>query len=117
VTAGWNTYNWTGPYLGLSAGATRGEEHWFAPAFGTTANPDFAGYLLGGQAGYNLQFGRFVVGIEGDYGFSNARGGSSCPNAFFFTCSAEADRLASVAARVGYASEGPAPSGPSPLLV
>jgi outer membrane immunogenic protein len=43
-----------------------------------------------------------VVGIEGDYGFSNANGAKSCPNLNFFTCEAEADQLASLTGRLGY---------------
>ena len=95
-------YNWTGPYIGLFAGSAWGRERWvFQDPPNTTPSPDFAGYLIGGQIGYNLQHGRFVYGIEADYGFSNARGGVSCPNQFFFTCEAEAERLASVAGRLG----------------
>jgi opacity protein-like surface antigen len=67
----------------------------------TTPAPDFAGHLLGGQVGYNLQHGRVVYGIEADYGFSNARGGVSCPNQFIFTCEGEMQRLASIAGRLG----------------
>jgi len=99
--AAWDTYNWTGPYLGGFAGRTQGEEHWHYLA-GATVDPAFGGYLAGGQAGYNLQIGRIVVGAEGDYGFSNANGGTSCPNAFFFTCEAEVERLASLTGRLGY---------------
>ena len=75
------------------------------PAFGTTIDPKAAGYLLGGQAGYNYQMGQWVVGLEADIGGSNAEGGKSCPNAFFFTCHAEVDTLASLTARLGYSWE------------
>ena len=80
---------------------------WFAGAPGATSVgspasgqprdvPDFRGYL-GGQAGYNLQVGRFVYGIEADYGWSNAEGGklAGVATRFFFTCEAEVDGLAS----------------------
>ena len=53
------------------------------------------------QAGYNVQLGKIVLGIEGDYGWSNANGGKQCPG-FFFTCNAELDSLASLTGRVGY---------------
>jgi opacity protein-like surface antigen len=100
----WDTYNWTGAYVGASAGRIWGREYWvFRDPPNTTVDPDFGGYLFGGQAGYNIQMGRIVVGVEGDYGFSNAKGGKSCPNGFFFTCEAEADQLASITARLGYA--------------
>ena len=100
-------YNWTGPYIGAFAGRTRGEEQWrYVGGTGTT-DPEYAGNIVGGQVGYNVQVGRIVIGVEGDYGVSNAIGGKSCPAAaaggtgFFFTCDAEADRLAAVAARLG----------------
>jgi opacity protein-like surface antigen len=103
-------YNWTGFYAGGSAGALWGRESWlftdatgapFSPAVGV--RPDYAGYLLGGQVGYNHQIGRMVVGVEADYGWSNAHGGVSCPNLFFFTCGAEVEQMASVTGRLGYA--------------
>ena len=94
------SYNWTGPYIGAFAGRTWGEEKWRFVSSGNEVNPEFGGYLFGGQGGYNLQIGQVVVGVEGDYGWTNARGGKQCPG-FFFTCEAEADRLASVAGRLG----------------
>jgi opacity protein-like surface antigen len=95
-------YNWTGPYLGAFGGAMRGDEDWFFTGAGTSVRPDFAGYVIGGQAGYNVQTGgHWVVGIEGDYGFSNARGGVSCPNLNLFTCNADVDRLAFLTGRLG----------------
>ena len=75
--------------------------------FGTKVSPEFGGYLAGGQAGYNVQTGRMVVGVEVDYGFSNAQGGKSCPNAFYFTCEADVDHLAR--SRGGWATPGVAP--------
>ena len=63
-------YNWTGPYLGLYAGRTWGDEDWRSVTFGTKVSPEFGGYLAGGQAGYNVQTGRMVVGVEVDYGLS-----------------------------------------------
>ena len=39
--------------------------------------------------------------IEGDYGYTNARGGNSCPNQNGFTCNSDADQLGSTG-RLGY---------------
>jgi opacity protein-like surface antigen len=94
-------YNWTGPYIGVSGGRLIGDESWIFVGGGSSVEPAFAGYLIGGQAGYNLQLGRVVLGVEGDYDFSNANGGVACPNASFFTCEGELHRLASVTGRVG----------------
>jgi opacity protein-like surface antigen len=98
----WDTYNWTGLYAGAFAGKTWGRERW---AFldvvpNTTAEPIFGGYLAGGQAGYNIQVGKLVLGIEGDYGAANGKGARSCPNAFF-NCEAELNSLASLTGRLG----------------
>ena len=71
-------HSWTGPYVGVSAGGTGGNTPWTFNGVSTgdsgSVNPDFAGYLAGMQAGYNYQTGRFVLGAEGSYGWSNARG-------------------------------------------
>jgi opacity protein-like surface antigen len=98
-------HNWTGFYAGGFAGATWGDQDVRSVTFGTTVEPEFQGYLLGGEAGYNYQAGVWVIGVEGDIGTSNAEGGKSCPNAFFFTCKAEVENLASIAGRFGYAWE------------
>jgi opacity protein-like surface antigen len=101
----WHAYNWTGAYVGGFAGTTWGDEHWFTHVINTRDVPQFRGYLLGGQAGYNVQAGRFVYGIEGDYGWSNAKGGKACTGGaspFFFTCEAEVNSLASLTARAGH---------------
>jgi opacity protein-like surface antigen len=94
--------NWTGLYIGTSSGATAAYEHWTYQISGDSVNPDMAGYLIGGQAGYNYQIGSFVAGIEGDWDYTNARGAKSCPNLFFWSCENDADQLGSVAARLGY---------------
>jgi opacity protein-like surface antigen len=95
-------YDWTGPYVGVSAGSTWGRMHWASQ--GGTADPDYAGYLAGGQAGYNYQTGRFVWGIEADAGASNARGGAkACPiQPPLFDCQDEVRLLGSLTGRFGY---------------
>ena len=97
--------NWTGFYVGGFGGALIARQETLAPAFGTTDTIKAEGYLLGGQAGYNYQTGPWVIGVEADIGGSNAEGGHSCPNGFFFTCHVEVDDLASVTGRLGYAWE------------
>jgi opacity protein-like surface antigen len=95
-------YNWTGPYAGAYVGSIWGSESWrFQDPPQTTVDPDFAGYLIGGQVGYNIQSGRTVFGVEADYGGSNAHGGVSCPNQNQFTCNADANSLGSLTGRLG----------------
>lgn len=103
-------YNWTGFYLGGYAGTTWGAFDWtfVVPPVFARVSPDIAGVLAGGQVGYNYQIGSTVIGIEGDLGWSNAKGARFCPDAvlaFFFTCENHMDRLATVTGRLGYAWE------------
>jgi len=95
------SYDWSGPYAGLSVGSTWGHTHWATQ--GGTVDPDFAGYLLGGQVGYNFQKGKFVWGIEADAGASNARGEAACPiQPLLFGCNDNVGALGSLTARFGY---------------
>ncbi|MFL5041722.1 MAG: autotransporter domain-containing protein [Xanthobacteraceae bacterium] len=97
-------YNWTGFYLGGYAGTTWGSVNpWRFVDDGARIEPGFAGFLGGGQVGFNYQLGGAVLGIEGDFGGSNAKGAISCPNGFFFTCQDELHWLGSVTGRLGLA--------------
>ena len=94
-------HDWTGFYLGYYTGVVWGDENQLFVTAGTTTHPKFQGYALGGQVGYNFQIGKLLLGLEADYGFSNAEGGKPCPNANFFSCTAEIDNLVFVTGRVG----------------
>ena len=49
-------YNWTGPYIGGYAGKAVGPRTWSYLLGGFVPDqPHYAGYLAGGQAGYNVQ--------------------------------------------------------------
>ena len=71
-------YDWTGLYLGAFTGATWGTSDWFFPQIGMGATSRTAGALAGATAGFNKQFGPYVLGIEGDLAATNAKGGVSC---------------------------------------
>lgn len=94
-------HDWTGVYVGGFLGAAWGETAWTSPTFGTAVNPRFAGFTGGGGLGYNYQIGTFVLGVEGDFGWTNAKGGRSCPNGFFFTCEADMNWLSTITGRIG----------------
>lgn len=100
-------YNWTGIYIGVNGGITSGEAPWNLAAGAVTQpvtpTPKYSGGLLGGQIGYNYQFGKWVLGVEADADWSNAIGSKGCPNAAFFTCEVHLHWLASGTGRVGYA--------------
>jgi opacity protein-like surface antigen len=96
-------YNWTGPYIGASLGADWGFTSWNFVDDGDTADPRFAGFLGGGEIGYNYQVGKWVFGVEGDAGWTNAHGARPCPTSFFNNCEINVNWLATTTARVGYA--------------
>ena len=95
-------YNWGGFYIGGYAGAAWGLTNWtFADAAMTA--PRYAGFLGGGEIGYIHQLGKWVFGIEGGAGWTNAHGARSCSNGFFFNCEMDLDWLSTATARIGYA--------------
>ena len=88
-------YSWTGFYVGLNAGGAWGRDRvnteQFEPvppffavdraAISGAASPTFhpSSFTGGGQAGYNLQYGQWLVGLEGDFeylGLKRSRGGT-----------------------------------------
>jgi outer membrane immunogenic protein len=58
---------WAGAYAGIHAGYAKGK-------FGDAANINAKGFGSGGFAGYNLQNGGIVYGLDGDLGVSKAKG-------------------------------------------
>jgi opacity protein-like surface antigen len=95
-------YNWTGFYIGGYAAGVWGNTNWTSADAGTT-NPRYAGFLGGGEIGYNYQLGKWVYGIEGGAGWTNAHGARPCLTGFFFNCEMDLDWLSTATARVGYA--------------
>lgn len=62
-----SAFSWTGFYVGVNGGYS-----W--ASLGSVGNATFdkpSGFTLGGTAGYNQQFGNFVLGLEGDLNWSN----------------------------------------------
>jgi opacity protein-like surface antigen len=96
-------YNWTGFYVGANAGAAWGFTNWNFPDEGAAINPRFAGFLGGGDLGYNYQVGKWVFGLEGDASWTNAHGTRPCPTDFFHNCEVDINWLSTVTGRVGYA--------------
>jgi opacity protein-like surface antigen len=102
--------DWTGFYVGGFAGAGYGGAKMGFPGVGD-AGPQIAGPLAGGTVGYNYQIGSWVMGIEGDAGWTNARGSVACTGAFSGVpgsvlsgtdCAGRADFIATATARLGY---------------
>jgi opacity protein-like surface antigen len=113
-------YNWTGFYLGGHLGVAQGRGHVEFIGPGATVDPYMSGYLAGGQAGYNVQYGAYVVGLEVDASKTNASGTSACGTSpgitfdpvtgfttataftpLFLTCQNSLNWMATAAARFG----------------
>jgi len=69
-------YNWTGFYIGASAGGSFGFSDHVDRASGlsNTSGYNVKGGLVGGTLGYNWQVSNFVVGFEGDASWASERG-------------------------------------------
>jgi outer membrane immunogenic protein len=61
-------FTWSGGYVGIQGGGTWANGD-FTTA-GVTADDDFNGGILGGFAGWNVQNGDLVYGIEGDLNYN-----------------------------------------------
>ena len=71
---------WAGAYVGIVAGGTFGNSNHFInqPTFAGPTTVDgynVGGGLVGGTAGYNVQTGSWLYGVEGDLSFVAAQGG------------------------------------------
>lgn len=72
-------YDWSGFYVGVFGGGGYGN-HNLNNTLGPAGNANFTvnysaqGALAGGEVGYNVQSGNFLVGIEGDYAWSDIKG-------------------------------------------
>jgi opacity protein-like surface antigen len=112
--------NWTGFYVGGFGGAAAGRtDIGFVgdTSPGNGSRPWVLGGLGGIEAGYNRQFDKWVLGVEGDIGAANVRGGrpaggsdgvgpTGLTTAFspaFFTVQDKTNWMATATGRVGYA--------------
>jgi opacity protein-like surface antigen len=117
--------NWTGFYVGGFFGAAYGNSdiRFVGDPAGSGNNPRVFGALGGGQLGYNYQVNRWVFGVEGDVGGTNAHGARTCGQSgssvgrdpitfaptlfspFALTCGDKMDWIATAAARIGWSSD------------
>jgi outer membrane immunogenic protein len=66
-------FNWTGAYVGAVAGYGIGRKDWSD----IPEQFDVRGALAGGTAGANVHVGLFVFGVEGEWMWTNIKGGST----------------------------------------
>jgi outer membrane immunogenic protein len=92
-------FNWSGIYGGINGGYGFGTSDWsILPGGGSKPK----GGLAGGTLGYNKQIGGMVLGLEGDFDWSDVSGSADCVPGFV-VCTTKSDWLATFRARVGYA--------------
>ncbi len=95
-------FSWTGFYVGLSAGGGWGSATFNDPFSQLNGgNPRLKGFLIGGVTGTNYQIGSLVVGVEGDFTGSWAKGGVTDTAGNFLQT--EIIWTSTVSARLGWA--------------
>ena len=67
-------YNWGGFYVGAHAGYLWSSTQVTDTGVVVESNARTNGFIGGALAGYNYQMGEIVLGLEGDFGWSNAHG-------------------------------------------
>ncbi len=92
-------FTWTGLYVGVNGGGGFGNSAW-----DTTSSFSTTGGVVGGTVGYNYQFGRVVVGAEGDIDWSGIKGTTST-GACAAGCTTSDSWLSTVRARLGYSAD------------
>jgi outer membrane autotransporter protein len=96
--------NWTGFYAGVFAGTGWGNTNWDFAGGGGSVGAKMAGFLGGGEVGWNYQTGAFVFGVEADFGIGGLFGGANCPNPTnIFTCDETLRWMGTATGRIGYA--------------
>src|SRR5579871_3705921 len=101
-------FSWTGCYVGGNVGGMWGHKDWTNETVGTTfgqpiGSHDADSWLGGVQGGCNYQFaGRWVVGVQGDYDWTDASGTNLDQIAIGRTDRTRIRNLASVTGRIGY---------------
>jgi outer membrane immunogenic protein len=102
-------FTWTGCYVGGNVGGIWAHTEWNDSVFGNFGSGTASGAIGGVQGGCNYQMGSLVLGIQGDYDWTNAKNDTSnvvLTNLFggpLITNHSQIDSLASVTGRVGYA--------------
>jgi outer membrane immunogenic protein len=95
-------FTWNGLYVGINAGYGFGHSSWTnTTTHLSTGNFNIRGGTVGGTAGYNLQLGSWVFGVEGDIDWSNIKG--STTTGCVGTCQTSNNRLGTGRGRIGYA--------------
>lgn len=106
-------WSWTGCYAGVNAGGLWGSsDKWIVRTPGgafegqSLGNHDLTGRLGGVRAGCDYQTDSgFVVGVQGDYGWADAKGTHASAQETGVFYHSKVDSLASLTGRFGYARD------------
>lgn len=101
--------NWNGFYIGATGGYGWGTSAQTglipvpppAPPPEDDARLNTRGGLIGGALGWNVQYGTWVFGIEGDYSYAAVKGGSNVCSTLPSACGSRLESLGTVRGRVG----------------
>lgn len=99
------TFDWTGAYLGLTAGYGFGKfpsnlSTVVAPGVVTNGLGNAGGFIGGGTVGYQMQFGQFVAGLEGELNYTGIGDSFAASNPL--TGDARLTYLGMVTGRLGF---------------
>ena len=94
--------DWTGFYAGVVGGYGGG--HGITDTVGVSTAVPLNGAIAGVTGGFNKQFDRLVLGVEGDIAWSGQSGSATCVLDPQFQCHADVDWIGSLRGRLGYAA-------------
>src|SRR5262245_20942410 len=92
---------WTGFYVGFQAGYGFGTSDW--SSVGVATDPEPKGWLAGLTAGYNLQTGSWVWGLEADIAATGMKDDPACAGPPAGTCETKLPWFGTARGRIGYA--------------
>ncbi len=95
-------WNWSGYYIGMTAGYASAGARWTDEFGFTNGNFSGQGTTLGLTGGRNWQNGRWVYGLEGDLSYTNFFADSSDFFLCFPDCRTQLTSFATLRARMGY---------------
>ena len=95
--------DWSGFYAGAVGGYGWGNVHKVETGSGLVTDIPLRGALAGVTAGFNVQSGNLVGGVEGDLLWSGMSGSATCTTNPAYTCNANLDWLGTLRGRVGIA--------------
>ena len=101
-------FDWTGFYIGAHAGYGWASAEYSDPVTtpGWSLNNKINGGLLGGQFGYNIQFGNIVLGAEGEVSWADIKGNTTDVGAFAGDLyNTKIKWLATGTGRIGFAAD------------